>query len=287
MRERVIVGVDGGPASDAALRWVAHRSESTPIDATLLSVADTTWLIPDPMELEYRESYRNVLERAAAVLGAGAGDVSIKEDLRSGAPADELITASSGADMLVLGTNKTGTVSGLMHGTIPLRVAGRARCVTVVVPATWSPGGSGVVVGWNGDSTSNVALEFGVKEAIRRGSSLAIVRAARLPPRTVADAKVASDTASAVLERLGREMAEVKEWLRDVHPDLEVHDVLRAEHAARVIVEAATGAELAVVGSHARGVLGGLILGSVSHDVLLNMPAPVAVVPHPEEPAHA
>jgi nucleotide-binding universal stress UspA family protein len=225
-----------------------------------------------------------VLRNAAVTLAASAPDLPVTEELRHGMPADELIAASAEADLLVVGTNKTGPISGLVHGTVPLRVAGRARCTTVVVPATWQPGGAGVVVGWNGDSTSNVALDFAVKEAVQRACPLTIVRAARVPPHPVADSRVASETTGALVERLARELAEVKEWLRSSQAGLEVHDVLRSDPAAAVIVEAAHGAELAVVGSHARGVLGGLILGSVSHDVLLNMPAPVAVVPHPEEP---
>jgi nucleotide-binding universal stress UspA family protein len=284
MRERVIVAVDGGAAGDAAVRWVADRARLAPIDVTVLSVADTTWLVPDPTELEYRESHREVIRGAAATLAANAEGVSIREELRHGTPTDELITASADGDLLVLGTNKTGAISSLMHGTIPLRVPGRARCVTVVVPVTWRPGGSGVVVGWNGDRASNVALEFSVKEAVQRGCPLTVVRAVPPPPRTAADSRVASRTASADAERLGRELAEVVEWLRSIHPDLEVRDVLRTGRPGALIVEAAEGAELAVVGSHARVGLGGLLAESVSHDVLTHMPAPVAVAPHPDEP---
>jgi nucleotide-binding universal stress UspA family protein len=287
MRERVIVAVDGGEASAAAVRWVAQRARSTPMDVTVLTVADTTWLVPDPTELEYRERYQEVLEDAATTLAANAENAQITQELRHGRPADELIAASGEADLLVLGTNKTGPIAGLIHGTIPLRVAGRARCVTVVVPATWRTRGTGVVVGWNGDSTSNVALDFAVEEATTRGGSLTVVRAAHLPPRIIADSRVVVDTANDVVERQGRELTEVAGWLQATHPGLEVHPVLRSERAAAVIVEAAQAAELVVVGSHARGVLGGLILGSVSHDVLLNMPGPVAVVPPPEEPVPA
>jgi len=284
MRERVIVAVDGGEASDAAVRWVAERSATIPMDVTVLTVVDTTWLVPDTLELEYRDRYQEVLEHTATTLAANATNAQISQELRHGTPSGELITASADADLLVIGTNKTGPFAGLVHGTTPLRVAGRARCVTVVVPATWRGGGTGVVVGWNGDSTSNVALAFAVAEARARGCALIVARAAHLPPRIIADSRVTVDTATEVAERQGRELTEVVGWLRESNPGLEVHDVLRSERAAAVIVDAAKGAELVVVGSHARGVVGGLILGSVSHDVLLTMPAPVAVVPPPEEP---
>jgi nucleotide-binding universal stress UspA family protein len=49
--------------------------------------------------------------------------------------------------------------------------------------------------------------------------------------------------------------------------------------AAPALVAAAATAALLVVGTHGRGAVAGLILGSVSHDVLLNMPCPVIVIP--------
>ena len=49
--------------------------------------------------------------------------------------------------------------------------------------------------------------------------------------------------------------------------------------AGEAILANAHDAELIVVGTHARGALGELVLGSVSHHVVKNSRCPVVVVP--------
>jgi nucleotide-binding universal stress UspA family protein len=50
-------------------------------------------------------------------------------------PADELIKASEGADMIVLGSRGTGGFARLLMGTVTSQVAHHARCPVLIVPA--------------------------------------------------------------------------------------------------------------------------------------------------------
>jgi nucleotide-binding universal stress UspA family protein len=284
MSERVIVAVDGGEASGAAVRWVAQRANSIPMDVTLLTITDTSWLVADEAGASYRDRYDEALEEAAATLAGSAGNVSITRGMRHGSPVDELFAASREADLLVVGTHRAGPITGLVHGGNLESVAERAHCVSVVVPATWRHSGAGVVVGWNADSTSNGALDFAAREASSRGCSLTIVRAAEKHSHVGADSTAATGGSDAAIEQQRRELASAAERLRFQHPGLEIRDVLAAKHATHALAEAAAGAEVVVVGSHTRGPIGGLFLGSVSRDILHTLPAPVAVVPHREEP---
>jgi nucleotide-binding universal stress UspA family protein len=58
---------------------------------------------------------------------------------------------------------------------------------------------------------------------------------------------------------------------------------LARENPALALVDRSLGAELLVVGCRGRGRVASYVLGSVSHDVLLNITSPVIVVPgeHP------
>ena len=63
--------------------------------------------------------------------------------------------------------------------------------------------------------------------------------------------------------------------------DPEVRKVLVMDSAAHALLDAADGADLVVVGSHGRGAVSELLLGSVSHQVVNRAPCPVVVVrPH-------
>jgi nucleotide-binding universal stress UspA family protein len=60
-----------------------------------------------------------------------------------------------------------------------------------------------------------------------------------------------------------------------------VHDFLESGSAAATIVEVAKkwGADLIVMGSHGRGKVTGILMGSVSQDVLRQAPCPILVAP--------
>ncbi|MEV0561406.1 universal stress protein [Dactylosporangium sp. NPDC049742] len=50
-------------------------------------------------------------------------------------------------------------------------------------------------------------------------------------------------------------------------------------HPAKVLLDAANGAELLVVGSRGHGTFTGILLGSVSQHCVQHAPCPVVVVP--------
>jgi len=54
-------------------------------------------------------------------------------------------------------------------------------------------------------------------------------------------------------------------------------------HPAKVLLDAASPSDLLVVGSRGHGELIGVLLGSVSHHVVMHAPCPVVVVPHPTQ----
>jgi len=67
--------------------------------------------------------------------------------------------------------------------------------------------------------------------------------------------------------------------LREESAELVVRERLREGAAARVLADAAEGADILIVGRHGRASAGETLLGSTGHGLLLELPCPVAVVP--------
>jgi nucleotide-binding universal stress UspA family protein len=284
MVERVIVAVDGGPASRAALDWSLARAGTVPVHLELTTVVDLGWSPVRGPEDDFQPAYERALADAAAYADRSDAGVKTTSIVRRGSPVDELVRASVGADLLVVGTNKTGVLVGAVHGTLPLRLAAHAGCPVAVVPAGWSDGGDCIVVGVEDDATLDAPLAAAAAEAETAGLPLILVHAWSIPATLGVDfgASVPFDSlVEAHSDILGRAVARITA----THPDLTVTSQLMQGAAAPALVAAAASAALLVVGTHGRGAVAGLILGSVSHDVLLNMPCPVLVVPRtPKQP---
>jgi nucleotide-binding universal stress UspA family protein len=290
MVEKVIVAIDGGPASKAALEWALareqalERAQATPLTLELTTVVELGWSPAGGPDTDFQPAYERALSEAIRRVEQVAPSCRKTSFIRHGVPTDELVRASASADLLVIGTNKTGVLAGAVYGTLPLRLAAHALCPVVVVPASWEArtgtGTGTVVVGMEDDVTAEGALEFAASEAERFGLTLHLVHAWSIPS-TVAVEFGAVIPYDELREAHAEILADAAARLRSAHPGLTVTEVLEHGPSAFVLVEASRDAQLLVVGTHGRGAVGSLFLGSVSHDVLLNLPCPVAVVPRP------
>jgi nucleotide-binding universal stress UspA family protein len=134
-----------------------------------------------------------------------------------------------------------------------------------------------IVVGIDGSETARRALRWGAEEAIRRGARLEVVHAWTYPPMSTEEKlfvsaasleQAAQDTLDAELVRLEEDGCAVTVTGR----------VLEGP-AAEVLLRAAEGASLLVVGARGIGPLRSLLLGSVSSSCVRRAGCPVVVVP--------
>ena len=141
---RIVVGVDGSPASVAALRWAMGQAALTGAD--LLAV--TSWQTPGQYGFEFYTvavDWPDVARRTLATALKEAGDGS-PADVRSlvleGHPAHVLVEASAGAQLLVVGSRGHGGFAGMLLGSVSEYVIAHAACPVLVVrdqPATATP----------------------------------------------------------------------------------------------------------------------------------------------------
>ncbi|RAN76696.1 universal stress protein UspA [Bacillus sp. SRB_336] len=133
---RIVVGVDGSPASIGALQAAARIATAT--GARVDAVA--CWSVPTALAVSYalgtveleRGAAKLLNETVAKALGTPTpGNVSAR--LVQGHPRQALLKASEGADMLVVGRRGRGGFSGLLMGSVSQACVVHARCPVLVV----------------------------------------------------------------------------------------------------------------------------------------------------------
>ena len=132
-----------------------------------------------------------------------------------------------------------------------------------------------IVVGVDGSDPSQAALEWAVTEARLRGGTVRAVTAWEYPPVTVGMEGLLGDPEmypKAAAHRQEEALGRVD------HGGVDVTGETVQGHAAAVLMRAAGDADLLVVGSRGIGGFTGLLLGSVSTQVLHHAPCPVLVV---------
>lgn len=134
-----------------------------------------------------------------------------------------------------------------------------------------------IVVGVDGSEGGDAALRWALDEAELRHSTVDAVMALRVTPM------MASPAVGAIIDP-EEEMAHAREVLAEAVSrtpsgrGVSVKQIVGTGGAAHVLLEAAQGADLLVVGSRGRGGFRGLLLGSVSQQCVHHAPCPVVVV---------
>ncbi|HEY3908093.1 MAG TPA: universal stress protein [Streptosporangiaceae bacterium] len=138
---RIVVGVDGSPASAAALRWAVHEGEITgdTVEAVIawhypIAAGGYGWA---PMVVEYDLDLRPIAEKALteAIDKAAGPDpgVTIERRVAEGDASTVLTGASADADLLVVGSRGHGTFTDALIGSVSQNCAHHAKCPVVIV----------------------------------------------------------------------------------------------------------------------------------------------------------
>jgi nucleotide-binding universal stress UspA family protein len=283
---RVVVGVDGSPASLRALHWAAAEAarRGTGLDV----VHAWKWpqsLLPtevfrEPSAVEARG--RELLHRAVESL---APREHVPFDVRSilveEQAAAALVQAASTAELLVVGSRGRGGFSGLLLGSVGQHCTHHAPCPVAVIPPAWTGGDHGpVVVGVDGSDESYGALHWAIAEAGLRQADLHVVNAYDYI-EVVTPIGLVPGVDRSTMEHASRTLLEqrVASALGAAnHPPQDVALIPSPANATQALLHAAVAAELLVVGSRGRGGFSGLLLGSVSQQCAHHAPCPVVIV---------
>lgn len=140
-----------------------------------------------------------------------------------------------------------------------------------------------IVVGVDGSEGSRAALRWAVEEARLRGAALLAVTVWQYPAMTTMPAFGVLPPSDQLNEEARTHLTQVLREEGALSDGLKVLEGVSQGPAAPALLEAATDADLLVVGSRGHGGFTGMLLGSVSQHCVTHSPCPVVVVPvHPE-----
>jgi nucleotide-binding universal stress UspA family protein len=138
---RIVVGVDGSPASLDALVWAVRQASLT--GAVVEAV--TAWHFPTAAVGGYPivaqtdwQDNAQMIQDLAVKEALGDEATSLVRRVAQGHPVSVLLDAAADADLLVVGSRGHGGFTGMLLGSVSEHVVAHAPCAVVVVksPAT-------------------------------------------------------------------------------------------------------------------------------------------------------
>jgi nucleotide-binding universal stress UspA family protein len=280
---RVIVGVDGSPQSQQALRWAAAEAARRGATLDIIHAFHTRWSLsasgPDHGDHGAAAAGRTVVDQAVEDARQSAPGIEVTGFTVDGGAAKAILDAVEPGDLVVVGNRGHSELGAALTGSTCQQVATHASTSVVVVRGRQDPGDGPVVVGFDGSANAQSTLDAAFEAAHDRSSALAVIRAFRhstpawpadSPPPEVYNPQTAREALTDELTRLTRPLA-------DKYPDVTVHASVADGDPAQVLVDASHRGQLVVVGSRGHGGFAGLLLGSVGMHLIHHSHCPVLV----------
>jgi nucleotide-binding universal stress UspA family protein len=140
----IVVGVDGSPTSELALRWAVDEARRT--GQTVHAV--TAWDCPANYgvgyfddRVDWAQDGRTALKNAVEHVLSGGDSPPVEQHVVHGHPVHVLLDAAAGADLLVVGSRGHGGFAGMLLGSVSQHLAAHAPCPVLIVPPAERHGG--------------------------------------------------------------------------------------------------------------------------------------------------
>jgi nucleotide-binding universal stress UspA family protein len=286
----ILVGHDGSPAGEQALRWAVEEARIRGLPLTVCHA----WYWPYPLRPRSDEVMEITKAMGQIVLDSGVATarklcegLDVRPLLVRGLPPAAVLEAGREAELIVLGSRGHGGFDALPIGSVAAQVPAHATCPVVIVRPV--PGGRRdpvvIVVGVDGSPAAEAALGFAFQEAALRGGTVRAL-CSWWDPGALPGPELAAftDPEAVRQEAEARFDKAVAPW-RERWPDVPMETDFQIETPRRALVKAGRNATLLVVGDRGIGSVPRMLLGPVAQAVLHEAPCPVAVVhvPNPTQ----
>lgn len=272
-----IVAWDASDPARAALAWALRRNPHGALHLVQVldrSRADAEYIVADSTATRAEATFR---EQADGIRRENPS-VTITSEFLIGDPITHLRHLSGPNTLVVVGTHTREGSPVRYEWSVGARLAGAANGPIAIIPEDTNPRATGVVVGVDGSAASAAALAFAAAEAHCTGMKLRAIHAWQEP-------LVWRDTAApdpAFLHSLEQvHQQTLQNSVRTAigtYPQLAVTSTLVRGAPQWALLDAARGAALVVVGNHGLYGIRRMLLGLVSHSIVLNIASPTVIV---------
>lgn len=283
----ILVGVDGSPASSAAIRFGAHEALRLGTSIHLVHVVPNYVPISPMFPLtpaDLRDRGRKILDQATNKARKFLSSEDVDSSLLAGGRIASLVRAAERARLVVLGAEHQAALQRLLTGAASAGVASRASCPVVAVPANWTPGREHrtVVAGVKSTEHSSELVRRGLQIAAERDAKLVLVHAWELPHEydDLIQSRVESDTWA---DRARLAIEHSISGLREAYSAVPMEIRVIHGQAAHVLQRASEDADLLLVARRHNAIPFGH-LGGTGRAVIRESQCPVEVVPPANEP---
>lgn len=267
MFHTIVIGVDGREGGTDALR-LARRLAAPGARLIATSVA---------LGFDDTPAAEQVVKTLTADAPDLTGEIFVAKSVADGL---HETAGRHGADLIVVGSSRHGTVGRVLLGDDAAHVVRDAPCAVAVAPREYAPGDEPMTVigvGFDRRPESLAALEVARDVAADEYASVRALHVVAVgtwvtPPNAY--------SGSAIDEQV-RESQQAIDELENVEGDSVVG--FPADDLARF----SEGVDILVVGTHHRSALGRVLLGSTAEQLAGRAAAPLLVVPRPKDAAKA
>ncbi len=297
MQRPVVAGLDGSGESRAAAHWAArealrrglplrlvHAWEGLPEDGTATNLP----------ELRAPQYYaRRILRDTVDRISERYPQLYIAAEQVCRRPGPALLAEAENAELLVVGSQGLSTVGGFAAGSVAMATVAHAERPVVLVRAHETaedehlPDGTGkpstdtpyrdVAVAVDIGGPCDDVLESAFHAAQLRHAPLRAVHAWHVP---VMHGTPGAEERARIRHQAEQELEALLEPWRQKFPTVFVREYLYEGRPAHVLVRAAGGAGLLVVGRRRRHAAVGSHTGPVAHALIHHVRCPVMLVPH-------
>ena len=286
---KIIIALDGSPASDVSIQEAASRPWPQNSEFTLVTAVDPFFFVRSPMLLaEAKKSAEAALEESAQRLRAAGWQVTSSIVVENPRHVIYRLAEESKADLIMLGSRGHNTIERLLLGSTAQAVLRHAHCSVELVRAPRKSAGTAsamkILIPTDGSECAQFALKSLAARPWPAGSQFKVISCPEYPvligdyPFFVQEhlgeiSKASEDHARESIER-------TIQFLQPTGLAVQTEVTEPRDTPANAILSAAEKwqSDLIVIGSHGRRGFDRLILGSVSDSVAMHAHCSVEVV---------